>query len=219
MEINYFGHSCFRLRGKEVTIITDPYNPTFGLKLPKKLEANIVTVSHPHSDHNYTEVISGHPFVVAGPGEYEIGGVTISGILSFHDKKKGALRGPNTIYLIEIDELIIGHLGDLDHDLGDRDLENIGKVDVLLVPVGGNFTLGASEAVKIISEISPKIVIPMHYKIPGSKLEIDPLDKFCKEIGCSSESQDKLIINAQNLPEEKEKIVILAPTQYTKAKE
>lgn len=207
MEITYFGHSCFRLKGKDITIICDPYSPEIGLRLPKKLEADITTVSHGHYDHNFTEGISSS-LIISGPGEYEKKGVFIWGISSFHDKEKGKKKGKNTIYLVEVDGLRICHLGDLGHLLEDEELEDIGKVDILFIPVGGNFTINFKEATAVVSALEPKIVIPMHYQMEKLKIDLEPSSKFCKEMGIPCQNEDKLTLSRKDLPEE-EKIVIL----------
>ena len=136
MEISWLGHSCFRLKGKQATVITDPYSPDMGYSLGKPT-ANVVTASHQHPGHSYTEGVSGNPKAVTGPGEYEISGVLIIGISTFHDEDRAKTRGKNTIYLIEIDEISICHLGDLGHVLTNEQVEELGNVDVLLIPVGG----------------------------------------------------------------------------------
>lgn len=184
-------------------MVTDPYDSSIGLKFPK-VEADIVTTSHDHRDHNATSLVGGSPFVVAGPGEYEIKGVRIVGVSSFHDEKKGAERGKNTIYNIKIDNLFICHLGDLGQaELTSEQLEAIGEVAILLIPVGGVYTIDASGAAKIAASLEPKIVIPMHYADPGNNLQLEPVDKFLKEMGAEKvEPITKLSIAGDKLPEE-----------------
>lgn len=211
MYITWLGQSCFKIQGKEVTIATDPYEPNLGLK-PFYLKADIVTVSHDHHDHNYVKAIKGHPFIISHPGEYEIKKVFIYGIPSWHDNKEGKERGANTIYLFEFEDLKIVHLGDLGSDLADEQLEKLEGADILMIPIGGTYTLEAKGAAHVISQIEPKIVIPMHYKIPGLKVNIDGLNKFSKEMGVKeTESLDKLKINKKDLPMEETKIIILKP--------
>ncbi len=211
MEIHYLGHSCFRIKGKEVTIITDPYSPEIGLKLPKKLEADIVTTSHGHLDHAYAQAVRGNYFKVGGPGEYEVRGVFITGIPSFHDKKQGTERGKNTIYVMEIEDFRICHLGDLGHLLSDEEVEAIGDIDILLIPVGGQFTIGAKEAAEVVSALQPRIIIPMHYRSEKVNLELEDVGNFCKEMGAGAkcEAQDKLVLKKTSLPEDTEELVIL----------
>jgi len=209
MEISWLGQSCFQIKGEKVTIVTDPFDPSIGLKLPKKLEANIVTVSHNHFDHNNIKAVSGNPFVIDGPGEYEVAGINIYGIKSFHDEQNGALRGPNTIYLIEAEDLKICHLGDLGHLLPDETVEELEDVDILMVPCGGIYTIDAEAAQKVINQIDPRIIIPMHYKIEGLNINLDPLDKFCHELGICKKPQDKLVIKKSRLPAEESEVIIL----------
>lgn len=213
MEVIYLGHSSFKLRGKSVTVVTDPYDPEFvGLKYPKT-EADIVTVSHSHPDHNFISIVGGGPFVISQPGEYEIKGVSIFGFSSYHDDKQGAEKGKNIIYLIEIDGLRICHLGDLGGGLPAELIEEIGTVDILCVPVGGKVTLGSNEAVELTAQIEPSIVLPMHFGSPGMNQQIfgdlKPVDEFLLKMGVEDKTVlDKLTISKDKLPEET-KVVIL----------
>jgi len=203
MDITFLGHSSFKLKGKTASVITDPYNSEVGLKFPKQ-QADIVTISHFHSDHNAADLVDGEHFLVSGPGEYEIKGIKIVGVNSFHDDKKGAERGKNIIFSFQIDGLRICHLGDLGQkELGSEQIEEIGSVDILLVPVGGTYTIDASEAAKVAAALEPDIVIPMHYLEPGLANKLDPADKFLKEMGVESPSiQTKISITKDKLPEE-----------------
>jgi len=199
MDINWLGHSCFRIRGKSATIITDPYSPGLGYSLGKQT-AKIITVSHQHPGHSYVQGIDGNPRLVTGPGEYEISGVLIIGIATFHDADGGKERGKNTIYLMEVDEVSVCHLGDLGHMLTAGQVEEIGNVDVLLLPVGGVSTIDATLAAKVVRQLEPKVVIPMHYKTPLS-MELEPVEGFLKEIGVQEISaQDKLSFTKSRLP-------------------
>jgi len=200
MDINWLGHSCFRLRGKQATIVTDPFPPDLGYTLGK-LTADIVTVSHQHHGHSYSKGIGGVPKVITGPGEYDIKGVLIIGIATFHDADRGQKKGKNTVYLIEVDGLTVCHLGDLGHVLTAERVEEIGDVDVLLLPVGGGSTINAPTAAEVIRQIEPKVVIPMHYKTPVLKRELEPVDGFLKEMGIERPaSQPKLSLSPSNLP-------------------
>ena len=200
MEINWLGHSCFGLKGKQATVITDPYPPDLGYSLGKPT-AHIVTVSHQHLGHSYTQGISGEPRLVTGPGEYEINGVLISGIATFHDRERGQQRGKNTVYVIEVDEISVCHLGDLGHVLTAEQVEEIDDVDVLLLPVGGVSTINASMAAEIVRQVEPKAVIPMHYKTEAISRELEPVGRFLKEIGVQQiDSQPKLSFTRSNLP-------------------
>jgi len=210
MELTWFGQSCFKIKGKDVSLVTDPYGE-IGLALPR-LEADVVTISHNHYDHNAVEKIGGEPFVVSGPGEYEIKGIFIEGIESDHDKKGGAERGKNTIYVMHLDDLVVCHLGDLGQKMSVEQVDKIGNVDILLVPVGGSFTLGAEGAVDIINEIEPKIVIPMHYKVPGLEMDIEDEKKFCEAIGTECIVHEGTYkIQKKDLPEEGMLITLLKP--------
>src|SRR3990167_7176599 len=187
MEIIYLGHSSFKLRGKSTTLVTDPYGAGIGIKFPKHTSADIVTISHDHDDHNNAEVVEGSPFVVRGPGEYEVKGVGIVGISVYHDDANGEKRGKNTIYRIEIDGLSIIHLGDLGHTLSNDQVDATNGVDVLLIPVGGLFTIDAKAAAEIVSAIEPSIVIPMHYNRSGLDQKtfgsLTTVTTFLKEMG------------------------------------
>ena len=201
MEISWLGHSCFKLKGRKATVITDPYSPNLGYSLGKPT-ANIITVSHQHPGHAYTEGIGGNPRAVNAPGEYEISGVLVIGIATFHDKDRGKIRGKNTIYLIEIDEVSICHLGDLGHVLTAEQVEELGNIDVLLLPVGGNSTINAPVAAEIVRQLEPKVVVPMHYKTEALNRELEPVARFLKEIGAHDVTpQAKLSFTKSNLPQ------------------
>ena len=201
MEITWLGHACFRIKGRHATIITDPYSPNLGYSLGKPT-ANIVTVSHQHAGHAYVQGVGGEPKLVTGPGEYEISGVLIIGIRTFHDDVKGEKRGKNTVYLMEVDEVSVCHLGDLGHTLTAEQVEELGDIDVLLLPVGGISTINASTAAQVVRQLEPKIIIPMHYKTPAISRELDPVDKFLKEMGVHQISpQPKFSAAKSNLPE------------------
>lgn len=212
MDITYLGHSSFRLKGKKVSVVIDPFDSkTVGLSFPK-VSAEIVTVSHDHEDHNRVEMVKDVRKVISGPGEYEINGVSIVGIASYHDDAKGAKRGKNTIYMIEIDGLRIVHLGDLGHELSEKFIEKVGSVDVLMIPVGGEYTIGAVRATELARLIEPGIIIPMHFKVPNlnpvtfSKLA--PVEPFLTQIGLPVEKLKKLTIT-NSTSEEEQKVVLL----------
>lgn len=200
MEINWLGHSCFRLKGSRATVITDPYSPDLGYSMGK-VTANVVTVSHPHPGHSYTVDIGGEPKAVTGPGEYEISGVLIIGMPSYHDEDRGEKKGKNTIYLLEIDEVSICHLGDLGHGLSTTQAEELEDIDVLLIPIGGTSTIDASQAAEIVRQLEPKIVIPMHYKTDSISRQLAPVENFLNEMGIKDiEPQAKLNVTKSNLP-------------------
>jgi len=200
MDISWLGHSCFRIRGREVTIITDPYSPTLGYSLGKPA-AHIVTVSHQHPGHAYVQGIGGEPRLVTGPGEYEISGVLIIGITTFHDGEKGSKRGKNTAYLMELDEISVCHLGDLGHVLTAEQVEELGDVDVLLLPTGGVSTINAPMAAEIVRQLEPRVVIPMHYQTEALNRRLEPVERFLKEIGVEQVTpQPKLSFTRSSLP-------------------
>lgn len=207
MEISWLGHSCFQLRGKNVTLITDPFSPQLGLSLGK-LSAPIVTISHNHPGHNFAEGVVGDPRVVNGPGEYEISDVLITGVASYHDNKHGQELGRNTMYVIHMDDLIICHLGDLGHILQEEQLEEVADADVLLIPIGGQHTINAAQAAEVISQVEPHVVIPMHYS-PSIGDAANPLDKFCREMGIEAiNPQPKLSITRSALPAETQVVIL-----------
>jgi L-ascorbate metabolism protein UlaG (beta-lactamase superfamily) len=216
MIISWLGHSTFKLQGKTqsdtVTVITDPFYPEkTGLKLPR-LEADIVTISHGHDDHNNSEAVKGEPRIITGAGEYEIRGVFIEGVPSWHDDKKGAERGGNIMYRFEIEDLSVTHLGDLGTELDNKQLESLEGTDILLVPIGGVYTIDAQKAVAVINQIEPRIVIPMHYQVPGLKLsnQLDSLEKFLKAIAIKPREEEKLKITKRDLPQENMEVVVLS---------
>jgi len=199
VDINWLGLACFRIRGSQAVVITDPFPPDSGYTLGKQT-ADIVTVSHPHPSHSYVEGVTGAR-VVKGPGEYEISGVLMLGLTAYHDAVKGQSRGKNTIYIMEIDGVTICHLGDIGHVIDDKAIEDMGKVDILMLPVGGVTTITAAMAAETIRKVEPKVVIPMHYQTPGTKRELEPVETFLKEMGQSPiEPKPKLNINKNNLP-------------------
>jgi len=200
VDITWLGHSCFRIKGSQAIIITDPFPPELGYTLGKQT-ANIITVSHQHPSHSYTQGIGGEPRIIKGPGEYEISGILIIGIATFHDNQRGQVRGKNTVYVMEIDGVSVCHLGDLGHMLSTEQVEEIGRVDVLFLPVGGGSTINAAIAAEVILQLEPNAVIPIHYKTPAIKRELDSVDVFLKEMGMGQiEPRPKLTLSKSNLP-------------------
>ena len=200
MEINWLGHSCFRIKGAQATVVTDPFSPDLGYSLDKPT-AHIVTLSHQHSGHSYLQGVGGEPRSVTGPGEYEISGVLIMGIATFHDEERGSQRGKNTAYIMEVDEVSVCHLGDLGHVLDTEQVEEIENVDVLLLPVGGVSTINASRAAEVVRQLEPRVVIPMHYKTQVLNRELEPVDRFLREMGIKEvSSRSKLSLTTTNLP-------------------
>lgn len=202
MEITWYGQSCFRLRDRLATVITDPYDKGIGYTLPR-VRADIVTVSHDHPDHNYVKGVKGQPKIIVAPGEYEIRGVFITGIPTFHDRKKGASRGRNTVFLFDFEGLTVCHLGDLGHVPTQSQVEALSDIDVLLIPVGSVSTINAAQAAEVVSLLEPRLVIPMHYKTKALEVKLDSVSKFLKEMGLSKlATQESLKVTKSSLPDE-----------------
>jgi L-ascorbate metabolism protein UlaG (beta-lactamase superfamily) len=216
MEISWAGHSCFQLRGKNAIVITDPFTPTQGslqgdINRLSKINVSIVTVSHNHPGHNFTEGIGGKPRIIRGPGEYEISDILITGVGAYHDNNHGQTFGKNTIYVIHMDELVICHLGDLGHSLQEEQLETVADADILLIPIGGNHTLNATQAAEVISQVEPHIVIPMHYPTDNPDATSSALSTFCREMGVETiHPQPKLTITKSSLPAEMQVVLLTA---------
>lgn len=212
MYITWLGQSCFKLQDKigpdGVMLVTDPYADDIGLKMPH-FEADIVTISHDHFDHNNLGAIRGKPYIINTAGEYEIKGVFVEGVEAWHDEKSGGERGGNIIYRLEMEDISITHLGDLGHILDTKQLEKLEGTDILLIPVGGKYTINAAKAVEVISQIEPRIIIPMHYKVPGLKVDIEGVEKFIKELGLKPRTEEKLKISKKDLPPEDMELVVL----------
>ena len=213
MILTWLGHSCFKIQDKTgvdgITVVTDPYDKKIGFKAPN-FEAQIVTVSHDHYDHNDAKSLRGDPYIINSAGEYDVKGVAVQGVESYHDDKKGKERGINIIYRIEVDDVSVSHLGDLGHSLDDKQLDVLVGTDILLIPVGNKYTINAKKAVEVIAQIEPRIVIPMHYQMPGLTIEgLDSVDKFIKELGIKPTEEDKLRISKKDLPAEDMELVIL----------
>ncbi|MBN1399455.1 MAG: MBL fold metallo-hydrolase [Anaerolineae bacterium] len=212
MEIAWYGHSCFRIGERGRFAVTDPYPPELGLELPR-LSTNLVTVSHAHDNHSYVRALRGSPYVISGPGEYEVGGIFVLGVATYHDAKEGKELGKNTAYLIEIDDLTVCHLGDLGHLPSQEQLEQLNDVDVLLVPVGGRTALTGAKAAEVVNLIEPRIVIPMHYRIRGSNAKLDGPQRFFKELAVDApEPMDMLKFDMSELPDTT-RVVLLSLAQ------
>lgn len=214
MDIYWGGQALVKLKGKNASVIIDPFDPDFtGLKLPKDLTADIVLATHSHEDHNNTSVVSsptGKPMIFTMSGEYEVLGVVITGISSFHDDSQGSQRGKNIIFHLMFDGLNLVHLGDLGQTkLSEEQITQIGEVDILFTPVGSIYTIDSKAAATIISQLEPKIIIPIHYKIEGLKFELEGVEKFLKEMGAEGVTpQPKLSISKEKLPEEPMVVVL-----------
>lgn len=214
MQINYLGHSCFRLRSSRASLLMDPFNPkSVGLPMVKTT-ADIATISHGNADHNDLDRIKNEDvFVIDAPGEYEVKGVSILGLPVFHDKDK---KIPNIIYLVEMEGIRICHLGDLEHMLSDRQLDKLNGVDVLMIRVGTkkevSGRLAVGETIKQISKIEPLIVLPMHYRVPQMTNEnwtkLATLDEFVNEYGVEGNKKEKLVLSKSTLPEETQLVIL-----------
>lgn len=215
MDIYWGGQSLFKLKGKNAQVVIDPFDPEYtGLKLPKDLTADMVLISHEHEDHNNSKAIStplgSKPMVFKEPGEYEVAGVVVSAINAFHDNSEGSDRGKNIIFHLMIDGLNIVHLGDLGQsELSEQQLTQLGEVNILLVPVGSVYTIDSKAASNIVSQLEPKIIIPMHYKIEGLKFELEGVEGFLKEMGVENITPvPKLSMSREKLPEEPQVILL-----------
>jgi L-ascorbate metabolism protein UlaG (beta-lactamase superfamily) len=216
MLIQYYGHSCFKITTKpagrateDVVLFFDPFGKEVGLRPPQG-QADIIFVSHNHADHNNTKAIKGDPIILDTPGEYAVKGINIIGLDSFHDNNEGRDREHSTIFIIESEELKICHLGDLGSDLTEKQLEEIDGVDVLFIPVGGKYTINGEKAAELARKIEPPLIIPMHYKLPETILDIEDEKKFCSEMGnCPKEKVAKINIKKKDLEGKKMEIVIL----------
>lgn len=208
------GHASFKLKGKTATIVTDPYDAELvGFKYPKGTVADIVTISHSHTDHNNVKAIEGSPLVISGPGEYEAKGVDIQGVATWHDTSGGKDRGKNTVYRIDIDGISVVHLGDLGHKLTEEQEELLGDVDVLLIPVGGFYTIDAKTALEVVTQLEPTLVIPMHYRTAKHDQKtfsvISGVDQFLREMGKEGITPiAKIKVTKDSLPQETQVVIL-----------
>lgn len=199
MEITYLGRSAFRLRGKDVTVLTDPYGAGMG-----KVSADVVTISG--SETNALESVSGQPRVVSGPGEYEVADVLIAGVATSMTPETGTL---NTAYVVRFDDLAVCHLGLADAKLTNKQVEDLGSIDVLLIPVGGGGALGPTEAAEVVTQLEPALVIPMHYRLNGGAEGLEPVDLFAREMGSKEVVREsKLTVSKSSLPAEVRLVVL-----------
>ncbi len=211
MEIVWYGLSCFRLTERGLaTVVTDPYEPSLGLPA-LKLKADIVTVSHDAPGHNYLKAVKGERRSIAGPGEYEIGGVFITGIrMEPRDSKKNGSKS-NTLYVFDFEGLTVAHLGDLAYVPTQSQIEDLGAVDIALVPVGGGGALGASEAAEVVSLIEPSIVVPMHFKTGKEELKLTPVARFLSEMGISKADALPLLKATKSGLSDETQVIVLTP--------
>jgi L-ascorbate metabolism protein UlaG (beta-lactamase superfamily) len=212
MEITWHGHSCFRLTERNMaSVVTDPFDSKSIGYSPLKLKADVVTVSHAAAGHNHVGSVKGTALVIDGPGEFEIGGVFITGVQtdSGQGKKKSANGARNTLYVFDYDGLTVAHLGDLKVVPTQTEIEALGTVNVALVPVGGGGGLNAAKAAEVISVLEPNLVIPMHFATPDVKVSLDTLSKFLKEMGLGKQAaQASLKVSRSGLPEETHVVVL-----------
>ncbi len=201
MDMTWLGHACFRMRGREGVVLTDPPDPKSGHAIPRT-EAGLVTMSHDHPGHASLRSVAGDPVVLRGPGEYEVRDVLVTGIGTFHDEDKGATRGRNTVFAIRLDDLLICHLGDLGHSLPAADLDRIGDVDIALVPISGpTLNLSAARAAEVVHQLEPKIVVPMAYD-PDETKKDTPFQRLLHELGVKDLTPvPKLSVTRTTLPE------------------
>jgi L-ascorbate metabolism protein UlaG (beta-lactamase superfamily) len=213
MEITWYGRACFRLKGREATVITDPCPPSTGF-VAGKHDVDLLTLSHEHADHAYNRSITAG-LTLKRPGEYEFHDLLVTGIGSFHDAVGGQERGRNVIFSFEVDGVHITHLGDLGHLLSEEQLTELGPIDVLLVPAGGVFTVTPAEAAEVVSQISPKIVIPMHFRVDDASSDLLPADKFLQEMAVAEPiRQPKAVVTPSSLPDETQ-VILLDPRGRT----
>lgn len=207
MKIQWLGHACFLITfSNGRTLMTDPFDPKVGYPQPG-FSADMVTVSHQHFDHNAVNLIPGKPSVVQKEGRHSFEGITITGIPSFHDSSKGSQRGRNIIFIVDAEDLKVCHLGDLGHILEKEQLEQIGVVDVLLIPVGGYYTIGAGEALQVVEQLRPKYVVPMHYKTSYIDFPISTADEFLSRFP-GYRTEQELEVTKDTLPASTQAVLI-----------
>ena len=213
MVITWYGQACFKIQSGDMVLAIDPYAKEIGLT-PPRFKADVVMVTHAHHDHSNAATIAGEPFLINGPGEYEVKGVNIIGIETYHDESHGKDRGLNTIYKITVEGIRILHMGDFgEREMREATLESVGDVDVVMIPVGGKYTIDGEVAQKIVRQIEPGYVIPMHYKIPGLAFPLDSAETFLKATGAAkTEAVEKLTLKKKDIVEDKKTEVVLLKT-------
>jgi L-ascorbate metabolism protein UlaG (beta-lactamase superfamily) len=208
MEIVWLGHSCFRIRGREATVVCDPCPPSTGYQYGKPT-ADIITISHNHTDHNYVKGIAGGPTVIVNAGEYEIHGAFITGIATYHDNQKGEEHGRNLAFVIEMEDIKVCHLGDLGHTPNAEQVEDMVGSDVVLIPVGGKNTIDGAKAAEIVSLLEAKLVVPMHYKTDVHDGGLETAERFLKEMQATAvQPQPKLQITRSSVPSETQVVLL-----------
>ena len=208
MEIVWLGHSSFRIRAREATVITDPCPPSTGYTIGKPT-ADVVSLSHAHDDHTYLKAIAGKPIVIDSPGEYEISGAFLTAIPTYHDGEKGGELGKNLVFVIEMEGIKICHLGDLGHVPTADQAEGMTGADVLMIPVGGDSTIDGAKAAEIVPTLDARIIIPMHYKTPVTKGDLESADRFLKEMQSTAvQAQPKLSLSYNTVPSDTQVILL-----------
>lgn len=209
MNVKWLGRACFLLESaRGLHVLTDPFDDTVGYP-PPNITVDVVTVSHQHFDHNAVELLPGNPVVVEGDGNHIARGIAFKGIATYHDQEQGALRGPNTVFVFEIDLIRICHLGDLGHLLSAEQVQAIGRVDLLLIPVGGTYTIDAEEAYEIVSALKPRTVVPMHYKANERETRISGEEPFTR-LFPDVQRADGLVMDENAMPDGTS-VVVLNP--------
>jgi L-ascorbate metabolism protein UlaG (beta-lactamase superfamily) len=210
MEINWYGLSCFRLTERGMaTVVTDPFDHNIAGFEPLKLRGEIVTISHDAPGHNFISAVKGRNRVITGPGEFEIGGVFITGVQTNRRSKRAPKELRNTLYVFDYDGITVAHLGDIQRVPSQTEVEDLGGVDVVLVPVGGGGSLNAAKAAEVVSLLEPGIVIPMHFQVPESSLKLSPLSRFLKEMGVGNiEPIPSLKVTRSSVPTEARVVVL-----------
>jgi len=210
MKIQWLGHSCFKLvSDKGISIVTDPFDETVGYPVPE-VEADIVTMSHEHFDHNCHRVIKGNPELVSKVGFFYVKDIPIKGIPTFHDDVEGKKRGSNIVYCFDIDGIHVCHCGDLGHGLNDHQIKEILPVDVLLIPVGGTYTIDATAAARVATALAPRIIIPMHFKTSAIDFPIQGVDPFLQLMGGGQHlHKNILMVDQKGLEGGERRVIVL----------
>lgn len=210
MVITWYGQACFKIQSGDLVVATDPFGKEIGFT-PPRFRADIAMTTHGHHDHANLTALAGDPFLITGPGEYEVKGVVVRGVETYHDTAQGRERGLNTIYNIEMEGLRLLHMGDFGEEkMREETLDAVGDVDILFIPVGGVYTIEGDAAARITRQIEPAYVIPMHYKLPGLKPNLQGPDAFLKEMGAKGvAAQDKFTIKKKDISEDAKAAVIL----------
>lgn len=201
--LTWFGHAMFAIDTSIGRIVTDPFDEEVGYKLPKPW-ADVLTLSHHHHDHGFVEGVTGNPRIFDKPGVFDVEDIRIEGISSFHDSRQGGLRGSNVMFRYDFGRLRFAHVGDLGHPLGERQLERLTELDVLLVPVGGTYTIDGQQAADLVQLLKPKVAVPMHYKTPNTSINIATAEGFTERFQNIRYQERSVVLTPANLPAEPE---------------